>query len=94
MADTGVFIPVVDFKDHVMRLHLNDDLPFSKEYEALVSNYTCYGDDIYCLLCSMKKQVMFPPLKLPTTISMRLRTDMPTYLLVSICNNVIIIIKV
>ena len=39
MADTGVFIPVEDFKEHVMKLHLNDDYLFSEEYADLVSSY-------------------------------------------------------
>ena len=34
MADTGDVIPVMDFKEHVRKLHMNDDYPFSDEYSV------------------------------------------------------------
>ena len=34
MADTGDVIPVMDFKEHVRKLHRNDDYPFSDEYSV------------------------------------------------------------
>ena len=42
MADTGDFIPVENFREHVRKLHHNDDYPFSEEYSVSVVDN---GDD-------------------------------------------------
>ena len=36
MADTGDVIPVMDFKEHVRKLHMNKDYLFSEEYSVSV----------------------------------------------------------
>ena len=43
MADTRDVIPVMDFKEHVRKLHANDDYLFSEEYSVSLfySGFTC-----------------------------------------------------
>lgn len=77
-------IPVEKFKDHVQRMHSNDDYLFSEEYNVRCPPQYTHNTCVYIpSMCRMLSPIMprHPSqVTYPATIS---RTDMPTSLPVS-----------
>ncbi len=87
-----------DFKEHVQKMHSNDDYLFSEEYSVsvvllgvelnignIVSVYLCYKTTLYLCFCRMlSPRMLTRARKQPMTSTTVPRTDTPTYQPVSL----------